>query len=151
MPDSNPYLGEVRQIIAEHGVMIQGVAEGEDGESPFAYTVGLAAIDQPELIVFGLDAVTSHGILNSMAMTTIKENVRWLPGPSDQVFGGGVAALLIEVTDSREHLTVANAIFARPGQDPLPALQAVYPDRQGRWPWEDGSTVADDPVLGPIP
>ena len=42
-------------------------------------------------------------------------------------------------------------MFAIPGQGPLPALQVLYPDAAGLWPWQLGSTVADEPLLGPVP
>ena len=143
------YFDRAREIIAEHGVMVQWVGAGSDGSVPFAYTVGLSVADHPELVIFGLSPEISQGVLNQMAIPVVKKNVRWQPGPNDQIFGGGVTALLVEVTDSSEHLTVANAMFAVPGQGPLPALQIIYPDKMGRWPWEDGSTVASEPILGP--
>jgi hypothetical protein len=42
-------------------------------------------------------------------------------------------------------------MFAIPGQGPLPALQVLYPGAAGLWPWQEGSPVADEPVLGPVP
>ena len=60
-------------------------------------------------------------------------------------------AMLVEVRDSADYLLAANSMFAIPGQGPLPALQVLYPDAGGLWPWQDGSMVADEPVLGPVP
>lgn len=48
-------------------------------------------------------------------------------------------------------LLPANSMFAIPGQGPLPALQVLYPDPAGLWPWQEGSGAADEPVLGPVP
>jgi hypothetical protein len=66
------------------------------------------------------------------------------------VFGGALPALLVELSDSADYLLAANSVFAIPGQGPLPALQVLYPHAAGLWPWQEGSTVADEPVLGPV-
>jgi hypothetical protein len=57
----------------------------------------------------------------------------------------------LRLGDSADYLLAANSMFAIPGQGPLPALQVLYPDAAGLWPWQEGSTVADEPVLGPVP
>lgn len=145
------YFESCRKIIAEFGVLIQYVM-GDATEPPFAYTVGLAAKDHPELIIFGLSPDVSRSVLNHIALPIVHddENARCQPGPSDQVFKG-TEARFIEVVDSDEHLTVANSMFAIPGQGPLDALQIVYPDADGVWPWESGSKVASEPLLGIAP
>jgi len=78
----------ISEIIDRCGLMVQWVGAGADTPA-FAYTVGLAKLDHPELIIFGLS--------------------------------------------------------------PLPALQVLYPDAAGLWPWQEGSSVADEPLLGPVP
>ena len=149
-PNRDDYISTVMDTIDEYGVMIQAVFSGEGQEpSPsFAYTVGLAAIGEPEIIVFGLSPETSHHILNSMALPLGER--AWQPGISHEVFGLDVPAYLLVVADSSEHLTVSNMLFG--GADPIPALQLVYPDKNGRWPWEPGCLVADSqPLLGSKP
>ena len=140
----------IRGIINQYGLMVQWVSAGEDAPA-FAYTVGLAKLDHPELIIFGLSPQTAQGVLNSMGLAVVAKTRRWGPGRSDDVFGGAVPALLVEVRDSADYLLAANSMFAIPGQGPVPALQVLYPDAAGLWPWQEGSTVTDEPVLGPVP
>jgi len=55
----------ITEIIDRCGVMVQWVGAGVD-TAAFAYTVGLAKLDHPELIIFGLSPQTSQGVLNSI-------------------------------------------------------------------------------------
>lgn len=141
------YLAECQQIVDEVGVLIQYVADNP----PFAYTVGLAKEDHPEIIVFGPDPEIAHGILMLMSMPVLAGKRTWHKGPSDRILGNGVPAMLLEVTDSSEHLTVANRLYGDPDKAPIPALQVVFPDKAGRWPWQPGSKVAALPVIGSVP
>jgi hypothetical protein len=140
----------ISEMIDRYGVMVQWVGAGADTPA-FAYTVGLAKLDHPELIIFGLSPQTAQGVLNSMGLAVVAKTRRWGPGRSDDVFGGAMPAMLVEVRDSADYLLAANSMFAIPGQGPVPALQVLYPDAAGLWPWQEGSTVADEPVLGPAP
>jgi hypothetical protein len=65
----------------------------------------------------------------------------------------GYPVRLLDVLDSSEHLIVANALAGQTGHGhgPVAALQVVFPDPRGRWPWQPGSTVAGLPVLGAAP
>lgn len=159
------YLDKVRAMIAKHGVMIQYVGGGhcedpehvgeDDGDGlPFAYTVGLAAIDEPELVIFGLLPKVAAGILNDMAIPVAKGQriSGWQAGLSYKIFGNGVPALLIEVKDSNEYLFLSNTMYAIPGQGPVPALQVLFPDANGRWPWDSKSDYFGKvPILGTLP
>ena len=140
----------ISQIIDKWGLMVQCVGAGADTQA-FAYTVGLAKLDHPELIIFGLSQENAQAVLNSMGLPVVGKTRRWGPGRSDEVFAGSMPAMLVEVRDSADHLLAANSMFAIPGQGPVPALQVLYPDAGGLWPWQEGSTVADEPVLGPVP
>jgi hypothetical protein len=59
---------------------------------------------------------------------------------------------LIPVQDSSQHLTVANALYRNPGKQPIAALQVVFPDRAGRFPWQDGYGMRPEtqPLLRPV-
>ncbi|MEO8519339.1 MAG: DUF4262 domain-containing protein [Dermatophilaceae bacterium] len=140
----------IREIIDRCGLMVQWVGAGADTPA-FAYTVGLAKLDHPELIVFGLSPESAQSVLNSMGLQVVAKTRHWEPGRTDDVFDEDVPALLLEVRDSADYLLAANSMFAIPGQGPLPALQVLYPDAAGLWPWQEGSMVADAPVLGPVP
>jgi hypothetical protein len=79
-------------IIDRYGMMVQWVGAGADTPA-FAYTVGLAKLDHPELIIFGLSPQTAQGVLNTMGLAVVAKTRRWGPGRSDDVFGGAVPSL----------------------------------------------------------
>ena len=151
--NENEYMKKIQATIAKHGVAIQGVfaTEGEPGLN-FSYTVGLTAHDHPEFIIFGLDPMRAARILNALARPVLDTNVRWQLGPNLEVFRG-YPAELVEVVDSTEYLNVANELYAEPlwanaDRKSVDAIQVVYPDAEGLWPWEPGSRVLGQPVLG---
>jgi hypothetical protein len=155
--DNDRYLQKAMDTIEKFGVMIQYVGGDPDGSPPFAYTVGMAAMEEPELIIFGLDPEVSTSVLNAMVIDSGEDDdfrakgvvtgKGWRPGPSGRVFGNDVPARLFAVTpeNSATYLRISNALFAV--TEPVPALQVVYPDKQRRWPWTDGSKVAGQPML----
>lgn len=149
--DVDSYDLRVAEIMEEHGWLIQGVAPRvdaarEDGDV-FSYTVGLMKWHHPEFIIFGLPPVAAAAILNALGREVRNGRV-YETGRHDEILVG-YPAELVEVTDSTEHLTMANRVFA--DRRPVPALQIVWPDRHGRFPWEDDYSVSPSaqPVLGP--
>lgn len=147
------YIDQFVEGVCEHGWMVQGVfpTTDEPDAAPFAYTVGLALKQLPELIVFGLGHQTAGLILNDLAQRQI-ERGPYQPGDELADVTPDYRTRLLAVRDSSEHLTMANLIAGRrSGQAPIPALQVVFPDREHRWPWEPGSQVAHIPLLGPTP
>lgn len=142
---------QVRNDIARHGVNITWVEAG-DGEPCFAYTVGLAGRDHPELIVFGLNPDDSQWVLNNLAFR-VRDGVQRFE--TAQLITGlaknDIPIQLLAVVDSSTHLTMSNAMYRRPGKAPVTAMQVVSPDFDSRWPWDEHNTVAHTPLLGPVP
>ena len=149
-------LDKVKANNANYGWAVQGVAPGEEDDGPqFQYTVGLAAHDRPELIVFGLRHDIGQTILNDLAQR-VRDGEQFTAGQTlPDVFAHDYPCLLIEVIDTSEHLTVANRLYRRTdpfgARIPVGALQLVFQDSAHRWPWEPDSAVADMPLLGPAP
>lgn len=145
------YLDRVVETIVEHKVCIQAVGAGEK-EPAFAYTIGLQggveAPEHPEIIVFGLPFSVAHTVLNDLASKVLEEGVTLSPGEERHDVFRGFPARFLEVKDSTEHLCVANALFGEDG--PIPALQLIFPDAEGRWPWDADSGVAAMPLLGEV-
>lgn len=139
------------EIIAEHGVFLQGVFGDEETPS-FIYTVGLYSgmevPKHPEFIVFGVPFDAGKGYMNDLAIDqVIKKEARFSPGVLPGFWNdGALDGYLLEVTDSREHLTMANRFFGESG--PVPALQLFYPDKEGRFPWKEGYDL--DPRVQPV-
>lgn len=143
------YLVQMQATVDEYGLAIQGVGAG-DGEPMFAYTVGLARFRQPELIIFGLPMRVAQGLLNDAGLRIVAGTLNLAAGDTVHRLVADYPVRVLTVADSDEHLTVANALYGD-DDDPLPALQLVFPDAEGRFPWEPGNQVSGTPLLGPIP
>src|SRR6201992_3751299 len=60
------YLAHLRELLAQHCWIVQGV-QRERRRPPYAYTVGLAAHDRPELVVTGMPYDRAVDLLNRAA------------------------------------------------------------------------------------
>jgi hypothetical protein len=110
----------------------------EDGEPSFAYSLGFYAnFGQPEIIVFGLPPQIAQQLLNIAAIRfagakTAYETYK----PYDDIAEGmRIAFIPVDRRHYREYLGYAGWFYASIKAD-FPALQMVWPDKQGRFPWE---------------
>lgn len=126
------YDARVRGLIAEHGWAVQGVFPTTDAPGvPFAYTVGLTAQRLPELVIYGLAPAAAHPILN-IAATRMRDEGPLTPGePVSRVIDGFDVAVR-EVSDPTD-LAMARRFYGA-----VQALQLVWPDAHGRFPWHTG-------------
>jgi len=111
----------------------------------FSYTVGLTELDQPELVITGLSKERAANVLIAVAekvldteVPTVGARIR-LPGrrPGE----------IVRVAEPGIHLGVAADLF----DERLAAIQLVYADQRGRWPWDENfrNGRGGQPVLGP--
>jgi hypothetical protein len=121
------YFDELRTTIRKHKWAVQYV---EDDKRPFAYTIGLHAHEMPELLVTGLDPHDAAGLLNWSA----RHFVRGLGSSPGQQFTdpSGRGLEVVEVDHPDAHLKFAVAL----GGPDVRALQLVWADSRGRWPWD---------------
>ena len=123
----------------------------EDEEGPgFAFTVGLLySYGHPELLALGLSLEASHGLL-SAAVERIQAGEELSEGPvSGLVEGFELYSAPIDAGYLREYLGYALWFYKSLGT-PIPALQLVWPDKTGRFPWQpahDQSLSGLQPVL----
>jgi hypothetical protein len=153
-------LNEVRRRIDEFGWAVQtvgaccsvpGCPGGRPDDPEFGYTVGLTRYDgHPELIITGVAQVETGHPLNLLG-ERIRSGERFVHGDTVR----GIAAdrpvrlITVDARASTEYLLHANALYRCPGRPPVPALQVVWPDCGGRYPWDPGCHVADmQPLLG---
>jgi hypothetical protein len=137
------YLEHLRGLLERHCWIVQGV-QRERRRPPYAYTVGLAAHDRPELVVTGMPYDRAVGLLNTVAGLVLRADA---PRPGEVLpLRGGTVVEVVRVAEPDVHLTVAAALNG-PG---LGALQVVYADERGRWPWNAGfrGGHGGQPVLG---
>lgn len=135
------YLDEVYGIMLMHGWAVQHV---ECERRPFAYTVGLTRRGLPELVVTGLSPRRGQRLLNIAARRALVGDLL-TPGMQTTLPAGPLVET-VQVTHPDAHLYCAIAIFG----DKVTALQLVWADRRGRWPWAAdfdegrGSSTAKD-------
>ena len=135
------YLDELRATIRIHGWAVQGV---EDDRLPYAYTIGLHDRGLPELLVTGLSPEGAAGLLNDVAGAAMAGR-DLAPGVHIAV-GAGPLLEIVEVDHPDAHMNFAVAL----GGPDIRALQLVWADERGRWPWAAGWGQARRrlPVLG---
>ncbi len=138
----------VEPLIRRHGWMIQGVGGGEE-ELSYAYTIGLSQDGHPEILVFGLAQEVFHPMLNELAGRVVQGG-QGLPlrHRIDDVATYPIQLIPI----ARPYRTHQYAFFnvARRFYRTVivNAVQLVWPDAMGRFPWEDGfDTRYATPIL----
>ncbi|MGH3650366.1 MAG: DUF4262 domain-containing protein [Acidimicrobiia bacterium] len=137
----------IASVIRRHGWAIEYIGGGscsvpgcdspEDEGPPFAYTVGLFGLNHPELLVFGLDAHDSCGVINTLG-DRVLEDEALVPGQLVTVGEWPHRIVPEEVPNPGEIVLSANRYYQRPPQYSVPVLQLTYDDDQGRFPWDEG-------------
>jgi hypothetical protein len=136
------YLDLLYDVVVEHGWAVQHV---ESERNPFSYTVGLHECGLPELLVTGVDRPRALQLLNAVADYCVCEEP---PVPGDEMeLPDGVLLEVVEVAQPDAHLGMAINLYG--GE--VRALQLVWSDRRGRWPWSADFNPGGrrQPVLGP--
>jgi hypothetical protein len=140
-------LQKSRDDIERHGWGYVHVQGGDAAD--FTYTVGLTRFHgHPELAVTGLGAYQATTLLDDLA-GEVRCGFRLAAGDrlSEQCCEAH-RLQLVQVEDPRR-LAQAQAIYAS-SAGLVPALQVVYTDDQGHWPWDRGwaGGPATQPLLG---
>lgn len=144
-PDRNmDHLDKLAWVIEEQGWVADPV-EPVQGPSPragFTYTIGFeTTFDQPEVVIFGLQAVAARGLLGMVA----DQHGGGVVLPVGVTFVGLLesdlpcALIPVDLTAHRGLFGDADA-FHRSlgvGADAWRMLQFVWPDRSGLLPWDD--------------
>lgn len=137
------FIDELRSNARKFGVAILHIPRDDEGPG-FSYTVGLTAVDHPELLTFSLPLAVAESVLNDL---------------SSEVLAGKP----IRPCERRDNLLEGYEITFLPIPDPLDwimqaqnaypetrvsALQVVWPDKQHRYPWHDDFA---HPQAQPVP
>jgi hypothetical protein len=152
MSRMDAYLRQIRGLIAEHGVAIQGVFPTEDAPGVcFAYTVGLTGRHHPEVMMVGnVPFEVSQAILNHVARDVLAGTLRVTPGDRLDGYLQGdlpplVAAGPVAAQGDTGNIGVARRIYGPVAR----AVQLVWPGPDGRYPWDLDYDDGSQPVLGP--
>ena len=125
----------LRDTVRRHGWAVQYAA----GSPPFAYTVGLFGFEHPELLVYGLDLQTSAWLLNDLGQR-VADGERFGPGRPLRLAGWNHRLQLFPFHDGDDPPVLGSAqrFYDRGAAGPVPALQLIWDDAAGRFPWEAG-------------
>lgn len=146
MNTADPYR-DTRRLIDTHGWAVIGVFPtcAEDGP-PFSYTVGLTDRGLPELAIYGLPPQTAGGVLNVAARHAVDRGELPCGQPITGLLAGGLPVVAVAMEDT-DDLTSVRGLYGVV----LAAQQIVWPDSQGRMPWEDWNLGTAQPLLGGQP
>lgn len=155
--DGDELTAELAGQARMHGHAIIAVAGGEDGPS-FAYTVGLAALEHPELLVVMESQETAYALLNDLAFRVRDGRLR-LDRPAvfaaDATGRYDAVAAPVPPAVAAEHVAVADTVARAQGWPaPVAVAQVHLMDGDRHWPWETteryGPPVPGS-VLSPVP
>jgi Domain of unknown function (DUF4262) len=137
------------QVIRGARWAAQYVGAGDEPDEPaFGYTVGLFGLGHPELVVVGLAAATTHGVLGRVAVEVIQGR-DLLPGEV-LAWPDWEGRLCVEhCPNPGEVVLAANRFYQRPAEYSVPAYQLTWRHRDGFFPWESGYPC--DPGCQPRP
>ena len=144
------FVADVVADIRKAGWSIVAV-EDERGRHVHSYTVGLTRVHgHAELVFSGGDVDTAHRVLDELA-AAVCEGRRLVAGETLARREAGCECLVVQVANP-ERLVIAQAVCRLPDLPPVPALQIVWADEGGRWPWQmcDHHRRGQE-VLGPPP
>lgn len=121
--------------------------EGQGARHLYTYTIGLTRYHgHPELLVSGSSFHTAHHVLDDLA-ALVRDGRRFEAGELLTRDELGHACLMVRVT-SPSRLRLAQAVYGSDSTGPVPALQVVWADDDGKWPWELRAVPRDQEVYG---
>lgn len=145
-PEIDP---RVKRDIARYGFHVVKVMEDDAGPA-HAFTIGLHETrDHPEVVVAGPNLDVLHQLANAVG-SDVCEGRRFAP---DQAYDGivqGLACHFRTVHPANYGDFLGYAGWYYEGR-PFPALQCLWPDPEGRFPWDDAAPpelAALQPDLG---
>lgn len=111
---------------------------GDEAGPGFSYTTGFwLNTGQPEIVIFGLKSEIAHDVCWDLFRSAKAGNALRIGGLSNDVFGNLPAyAFSVGERHYKDHLGWSMWFYS--AANPFPCLQIVWPDRNGRFPWEHG-------------
>jgi hypothetical protein len=114
------------------------VIEATDYLPSFAYSIGLwKKYKHPEIISFGFTVKTLHEIINNAAdIIKTGGKIEVAKGYDNNIFEKGIAQFVtVDPLNIGDYFGYAIDFY---GTADFPAIQLVWQDRQGKFPWENG-------------
>lgn len=155
--DAKRYWKEMDDKIARAGYAVQAVLS--DGTAPpYSYTIGLAEKGEAEIAISGLGPNTAWTILTLIVEKT-REGLVLADGLRIPEIIQNYDVVVREAEPSRVASHARGAVV-RAGPRDFDLFQIVFPDVDGRFPWEEGcqahigaiqATFIDPRIAPPVP
>ena len=129
---------KIAWVVETNGWCAEPVAPSEDPPTPgYTYTIGFeTSYRHPEVVIFGLQPVAARGLIEMLAMHIDAGGV--IP---DGMFVGlldnDLPAAMLPV-DMDEHAALFGGATRFHGGEDYRVSQFVWPDRNGKMPWDEG-------------
>jgi hypothetical protein len=123
--------------VRKHGCHIVGIMADEQGP-PYAFSIGLFLnYGHPEIVIFGANRNDSAAFINDICDRAAKGK-RYAAGDVSDDLVPGCRLCFVDVPLERygEYLGTAIWFYAKSPR-PFPCLQLVWPDKEGRFPWQE--------------
>src|SRR5262245_7913620 len=125
------YFSLIQEVIDSREWFVQGVQK--DRLRPeFSYTIGLTALGFPELLVTGLPHAFAADLLNAVAHQLVHHDASTFVAGDRLGWNGEGLIEVVDVAEPTVHLVYAYGMY---GPD-IRAMQLVYVDDLGKWPWD---------------
>ncbi|WP_081323231.1 DUF4262 domain-containing protein [Microbacterium testaceum] len=133
---------DVKRMVDTHGWAIRHVL-GDGPAAPFSYTVGLTARGWNEILITGLPANVADVFIRN-AVHEQESSGAFLPGDRTDALTESGSVVFVRV-DDRRVMTAAERMLGD-----FEALQLVWTDSHGRFPWDSGyrNPPGAQPILG---
>jgi hypothetical protein len=122
----------------------------DEGQLPYwSFSIGVFRTWQhPEFVVFGLKDTVAHDLLTQL-VDRVKRRETFHPGRNYDDILEAFRCRFVSVDPEWYSAFLGYAQWFYEAKDGFPFLQLVWPDKQGRYPWEGGYAIADgmQPVL----
>lgn len=126
--------------VRDYGWHVVIIPDDEEGPG-FAFTIGLAStFEHPEVAIVGLPAATMHTMLNTIA-ELVRAGKRFTRGDRSAEVLEGYDVAFIAVDRAHYDEWLGYAVWFHRGEG-FAALQVVWPNRQGKFPWDEGAEAA---------
>lgn len=140
-------LQQTKDLIAHFGWAVRHVGEGADASAPgITFTVGLTALGHPEVVITGMPFEGSSAFLNYIG-DLVKGGRRFEPATMTHDLTDVNMVGFITASELDELEAVAEVY------PEFEALQMVWSDRFGKFPWEPGfgNPPGSQRLLGDLP
>jgi hypothetical protein len=135
--------------VKKYGWMVTNIKD-EPGKTGWAYTTGLFEHYQhPEVIIFGLKAESRHSILNWIGENVKEGKAFTADQQHDWVLENHQCWSKAVQKKWYHDLLGWTNWFYRDGDEVenFPCVQAIWPDKDGHYPWEPEYGYSDQPLL----